>query len=102
MMQMAIPATGPRSRRQRSAPTWWHTLFLWILAAVLIVAVAACGSDPVGPFDQPTFLVEVSGETFVIQVADADQIAALDDRLAAGGPGVVNGALVSGDGGFMR
>ena len=70
------------------------------LTLVALLAATACGEDPAGPETPPTFRIEVSGEEFVVQVEDPDQVFALETRLANGSEGVISGALVPGDGGF--
>lgn len=72
---------------------------LTTLTALATLATAAC-SDPTTPEGPPLFVLEVSGETFRAQVLDTMQVRLLDERLAAGTEGVVNGALLPGDGGF--
>lgn len=62
----------------------------------------ACGSDPASPGDRARFLLEVSGETFRVEVTDPQQVAAFEARLESGERGVVNGPLRAGSGGFNQ
>jgi hypothetical protein len=75
----------------------------WVAQTLTIAAflsLAACGDDPASPEAPPTFRIEVSGELFLVQVEDPDQVSALESRLASGTEGVITGPLVAGDGGF--
>ncbi len=69
---------------------------------LLALALGSCGSDPATPDGVAAFRIEVSGETFVVEVADAGRVAAFEARLGAGVAGVVIGPLVDGDGGFNQ
>jgi hypothetical protein len=64
-----------------------------------VIVFAACG-DATGPEGGARFELEVSGERFVVHVEGASQIAALEARMTSGEEGVVNGEILSGDGGF--
>ncbi|HSW31751.1 MAG TPA: hypothetical protein VLH75_19870 [Longimicrobiales bacterium] len=69
------------------------------LTVMAVIVFAACG-DATGPEGGARFELEVSGERFVVHVEGASQIAALEARMASGEEGVVNGEILSGDGGF--
>lgn len=69
------------------------------LAMMAVVVFAAC-DDATGPEGGARFEVEVSGETFVVHVETAAQIAALEARMETGEEGVINGDIEAGDGGF--
>lgn len=68
-----------------------------VVAAVLVFA--GC-EDSTGPEGGAQFAIEVNDERFVVHVETAAQIAELEARLASGEPGVVNGEIRAGDGGF--
>ena len=63
--------------------------------------LTACG-EATGPNKEAvaTFVVEVSGEEFRVQVTSETQAEAFRARMASGTEGVVSGALVSGSGGI--
>jgi hypothetical protein len=67
-----------------------------------LMALLACGdSSGPGPVTAgTTFVIEVSGEQFRVEVSNATAIAALRQRMASGTAGVVMGRLSSGNGGF--
>lgn len=67
--------------------------------AVLLLA-AACGSSFTAPEPPVRYSVEVSGETFVVEVATADQVDQMEARLASGEEGVISGELAAGDAGY--
>lgn len=73
-------------------------LRLLLLAAT--VGLGACSDDPAAPGTPRRYTVEVSGETFVVEVASAAQIDALEARLASGERGVLAGEIEAGDGGY--
>jgi hypothetical protein len=74
----------------------------------LLLAVAALpgacddGDDPAEPTPEApaSYAVQVEGEAFVVRVTTGGQVAEMEARLASGEPGVINGVLESGDGGF--
>jgi len=70
------------------------------LLLLLAGAVSACGDDAVARSGDAAFRIEVSGETFVIEVSDDVRTAQFEARLQSGEEGVVIGPLVPGDGGF--
>ena len=72
----------------------------WAAALCVSAAFMACDDDPVSPQLPARYQVEVSGETFVVQVGDEDQARELEDRLTSGAEGVLSGELAPGDGGF--
>jgi hypothetical protein len=63
--------------------------------------LAACG-EATGPNKEAvaTFVVEVSGEEFRVQVTSETQAEAFRARMASGAEGVVSGSLISGSGGI--
>jgi hypothetical protein len=63
--------------------------------------LAACG-EATGPNKDAvaTFVLEVSGEQFRVQVITEAQADAFRTRMQSGAEGVVSGALVSGSGGI--
>ena len=63
-----------------------------------ILALFAC-DDTAAPAPPARYTVEVSGETFVVEVTSAAQIDQMEARLASGVEGVVSGELLAGDGG---
>lgn len=69
-----------------------------ILAMSLL---AACG-EATGPNKEAvaTFVVEVSGEEFRVQVTTETEAEAFRARMASGIEGVVSGSLISGSGGI--
>jgi len=73
------------------------------MTALLVVwALGSCGTEATTPDGQAAFRIEVSGETFVIEVTDQARRAAFEARLGAGEQGVVIGPLLVGDGGFNQ
>ena len=70
------------------------------LAALALVALAACSDSGTEPGDMATFTVQVSGEQFKVKVEGQAAIAAMQARLDAGSTGVISGKLVRGSGGF--
>jgi hypothetical protein len=72
----------------------------WATAVCASAAVLACDDDPASPELPARYQVEVSGETFIVQVDDHDQAQQMEARLASGAEGVVSGELAAGDGGF--
>ena len=96
----AVQAPSPSfTQEQTDANSLRRTLLIWALALALM-ALSACGGDPVSPYAYPTYRLEVSGESFTIQVADPSRVADFEARLASGEQGVVLGSIVEGDGGF--
>ncbi len=74
---------------------------LGILLLAATVGLGACSDDdPAAPTAPRRYAVEVSGETFVVEVASAAQIDALEARLASGVRGVLAGEIEAGDGGY--
>jgi hypothetical protein len=78
-----------------------------VTAGLLLAPMALMGAcddedDPVDPTPEApaAYAVEVEGEEFVVRVASDEQVAQMEERLASGEPGVINGLLESGDGGF--
>ncbi len=72
------------------------------LSILAIFGFAGC-SSPWGPDHSPdrgVFEVEVSGETFTVEVIGAVRVSQIVDRLNSGIRGVVNGQLVRGDAGL--
>ena len=68
---------------------------------ILAVALAMACSAPTEPASTTaSFIIEVSGESFRVEVATAQQAQALRARLASGTRGVISGDLVQGSGGF--
>ena len=72
----------------------------WSTALCVSSAILACGDDPASPQLPARYQIEVSGETFVVQVDDDDQVRQMEARRASGAEGVVSGDLAAGDGGF--
>lgn len=70
-----------------------------VLAAAVVV-FGACDDDPAGPEFAARYKVQVLDEDFVVAVETAAQVQQMEDRLASGDEGVINGNLLSGDGGF--
>ncbi len=71
-------------------------------AALLTLGVfAACG-EATGPDENAvaTFLLEVSGEQFRVQVTSEAEAAAFRERMQSGEEGVISGKLVAGSGGI--
>lgn len=73
-----------------------------LLTPVPLLGGCDDGDDPVDPAPEApaSYAVEVEGDEFVVRVARDDQVADMEARLASGEPGVINGLLESGDGGF--
>lgn len=70
--------------------------------AVLAVALLTGCGEATGPNKDAvaTFVLEVSGEQFRVQVTSEAQADAFRARMLSGAEGVVSGALVSGSGGI--
>jgi hypothetical protein len=67
----------------------------------VLLTLSACDStDPVEDPALPTYVIEVSGETFRIQIADPSIAREADSLLAHGIPKIVHGPLLAGDGGI--
>lgn len=64
--------------------------------------LGSCGQGATAPDGRAAFRIEVSGETFVVEVTDDASVAAFESRLSSGEQGVVIGPLLSGDGGFNQ
>lgn len=60
----------------------------------------ACSAPTEPASTTASFIIEVSGESFRVEVATAQQAQALRARLASGTRGVISGDLVQGSGGF--
>lgn len=75
-----------------------------LLATTLLTACAlgSCGAEATAPEGRAAFRIEVSGETFVIEVTDETRVALFEARLSTGEQGVVIGPLLAGDGGFNQ
>lgn len=85
-----------RTRRARS-------FALSALTGLAFSTVAiGCDSVTLGSGGPARFVLEVSGETFRIEVFAPAQIAAFESRLASGERGVINGPLRGGAGGFNQ
>ncbi|MBL8983235.1 MAG: hypothetical protein JNL26_13675 [Gemmatimonadetes bacterium] len=68
---------------------------------IFAVALAMACSTPTEPASNTaSFIIEVSGESFRVEVTTAQQAQALRARLASGTRGVISGDLVQGSGGF--
>jgi hypothetical protein len=74
----------------------------FLFAPVLLLGgLAACSNATVADASAlATFVVEVSGEEFRVQVTTEAQASALRARMQSGLRNVVQGTLVAGDGGF--
>ena len=82
----------------RSA-SWNPTVRSFCALAVMLMP-AACGSSSTAPEPPVRYSVEVSGETFVVEVVTADQVDQMEARLASGAEGVISGELAAGDAGY--
>ena len=71
-----------------------------LLASCLAWGVLGCAEDATGPTGSAAFRVVVSGEAFVVRVEGAEEVAAMEARLASGVEGVISGDLIEGDGGY--
>lgn len=65
-----------------------------------LLGASACSDGSVSPSPPQRYVVEVSGETFVVEVVTAAQVDALESRLASGAEGVLSGELVAGGDGY--
>jgi hypothetical protein len=64
-------------------------------------SVALACSTPTEPTSSlPSFIVEVSGESFRVHVSTPQQVQAFRARLQSGVRGVISGELLQGSGGF--
>jgi hypothetical protein len=69
---------------------------------LLACVLESCGSEATAPGGSAAFRIEVSGESFVIEVTNDARVAEFESRLSAGVEGVVIGPLLDGDGGFNQ
>lgn len=67
---------------------------------VLLMLAGGCDSTSMAPEPPVRYAVEVSGETFVVEVNTADQVEQMEARLASGEEGVLSGELAAGDAGY--
>lgn len=65
-----------------------------------LTLATACDESSLMPEAPARYGIEVSGETFVVEVRSAEQVAALEARLASGEEGVLSGELAAGDAGY--
>lgn len=74
-----------------------------IVVALALFAAAACGSDGISPA-QPiaTFVVQVGSDSFAVRVTEQADYDRLLARMQSGTPGVINGRVAAGNGGFNR
>jgi hypothetical protein len=72
----------------------------WLALSVVLVA-ATCEAST-APEPPVRYLLEVSGETFVVEVRTTDQVDQLEARLASGQEGVISGELAAGDAGYNQ
>lgn len=70
-----------------------------LLIATAATTLGACSDGTSTPTPPQRYEVEVSGETFVVEVVSAAQIDALEARLASGREAVLAGEIEAGDGG---
>ena len=67
--------------------------------ALLVVAAAGC-SSPTQPADSSEFIVDVSGERFVLRLTDAETIRLAEENRSGRNSRFPLGPLRAGDGGF--
>jgi hypothetical protein len=73
----------------------------FIVAALALVAAAACGNDRISPAEPiATFIVQVGADRFNVQVTEQADYERLVARMQSGNAGVINGRVARGDGGF--
>ena len=82
------------------APATLRPLIRLSLLATLALSGCSSPSEPGHDADRGVFEVEVSGETFVVEVVGADRVSQLVGRLNSGARGVINGRLGAGDAGL--
>jgi hypothetical protein len=72
------------------------------MSGILAMALLAACGEATGPNKEAvaTFVVEVSGEEFRVQVTTETEAEAFRARMASGIEGVVSGSLISGSGGI--
>lgn len=71
-----------------------------LLVVLALGPIVGCDDGLTIPDEGALFVLEVSGEQFRARVTDADEVGALEARMAEGVEGVVSGTLARGDGGF--
>lgn len=71
-----------------------------LLLAIGAVLAIACSTPSEPTASRPSFIVEVSGESFRVEVATAQQAQEFRSRLQSGARGVISGELLQGSGGF--
>lgn len=78
-----------------------RALLLLVIVLLLLLPLAACAdTELTGPGETPTFLVEVSGEQFRVQVTDPGEIQRFQARVQSGAEAPISGDLLPGHGGF--
>lgn len=73
---------------------------LWRAAALLAVTVLASCSSPTAPSGAAEFVVDVSGERFVVRLTDPDTIRLAEENRQGRNSRFPLGPLRAGDGGF--
>jgi hypothetical protein len=71
-----------------------------LCALAVLLVTSGCDSISTAPEPPVRYAVEVSGETFVVEVTTADQVDQMEARLASGEEGVISGELAAGDAGY--
>ncbi len=95
MIMRATHAEGQRGGGEARA------LLLLVLVLLLLLPLAGCAdTELTQPEAPPTFLVEVSGEQFRVQVTDPAEVQRFQARVLSGAESPISGDLLPGDGGF--
>ena len=77
----------------------WGCRVVWRAALLVIaIAVAACGGSSNAPSAPRTAVIDVSGETYRIELRTADLVAAAEAARDGRGPRIPNGRIVMGTG----
>lgn len=79
-----------------------HRVLGGVALATALLSVGACadGDDPLVPEAPARYTVEVSGEHFTVEVKTNAQVKDMEARLKSKEPGVINGKLLPGSGGY--
>lgn len=95
MIMRGAGAEGQRAGGEARA------LLLLVLVLLLLLPLAGCADTQLtAPGEPPTFVVEVSGERFRVQVTDPVEIQRFHARILTGSEAPISGDLLPGTGGF--
>lgn len=97
------PVRAPHTRAAHTRTPPGRLAVLLVTHAAILLFLAACGGTPSGPENDPEdpeppvrYVIDVSGEEFVAEVATETQMEGLEARLESGERGVIFGQLEGG------